>query len=83
MGGLTTNENILQVHAEKFNFESEKWEPFAYAGFDYPFTTGCTAITSLPVFAEKKDLLLFGGTNTQDLAKLVQPVRISQKNKEF
>lgn len=68
---------------EKFNFEEEVWESFAYNGFDFPFATSCTASTSLSNLTNKRNLFFVGGTNTQEATKLVQPIQIDGTKHNF
>ena len=83
MGGLSTNTGYYDGMVEKFNFEEEIWEMFAYNGFDFPFATNCTASTSLPALNNKKNMFLVGGTNTQTATKLVQPIKFDDIKHNF
>lgn len=83
MGGLTANQDILDVMAERFNFETEAWDKIPYDGFDYPSVTNCTPSSSIPSLQNKSPLFLFGGSNTGDMVPYVQAVDISSEKKEF
>jgi N-acetylneuraminic acid mutarotase len=83
MGGLTANQAIYEAMAERFNFETESWDKVTYDGFDYPFLTNCTATTSLAPLRNKQSLFLFGGSNTENMSNLIQPVDIAGGRSDF
>lgn len=78
-GGLSNNENVLNFPAEKFNYESQKWETMKYNGYDSPFLTNSTASTSLIPFQSTNNLLLLGGSNLLIPSNLVQKMVIKEK----
>jgi len=79
-GGLTNNPQIQEIHAERFNYDNQKWEKIAYSGYDTPFTTNSTPITSLLPFQNKQNLLFFGGANAVDKTNLVQKVLLKDNS---
>lgn len=83
MGGLTTNSSIYDVMAERFNFETESWDRIMYDGFDFPFITNCTASTIIPALKDTTNIFLFGGSNTQEMTKLIQPVDTAPNKLDF
>lgn len=77
-GGLTNNTKFNEIHAERFSYESQKWEPVSYNGYDVPFTTNSTPSTSLLPFQNKDTLLFFGGANTLDKTCFIQKLLIKE-----
>lgn len=68
------------MHAERFNYDTQKWEEISYNGYDIPFTTNSTASTSLLPFHQHHNLLLLGGSNTQSKTNLIQKLVIKEKS---
>ena len=81
MGGMTTNEQYVQIMTEAFNYETQCWEPFPYGGFDTPSITNCSPSNILPSLRDKSPLIMFGGSNLANMVNFIQPVDIDTKNK--
>jgi N-acetylneuraminic acid mutarotase len=79
-GGLTMNAKIQEIHAERFNYDTQKWEPIAYSGYDTPFTTNSTALSSLLPFQDKQTLFLFGGANVFNKTNQVQRILLEESS---